>query len=83
MRMGALAESGLSECTHDGTCGPSGSAILIFVALFLVGLLSLCAWVAFALIATASVLNAEPPVARRWLWLLLAWLVPFIVAGAW
>ena len=85
MQMGALAEAGLSECTRDdGTCGPSTSSVLLLVVLFLVGLLAFCAYIAFSVIASASVLKTESPVPSRWLWLLVIWMVPVIgVAGWW
>lgn len=83
MQMGAMAEAGLSECARDGTCGPSTSAVLLFVVLFLVGLLTICASIAFSMIASASVLNAESPVPSRWMWLLAIWMIPLIGAAGW
>lgn len=77
--MGALAEAGLSECVNAGMCGPSTTSVV----LFLVGLLAICAWVGSSMVATASVINTHPPVPRRWLWLVVAWTVPLIGAGAW
>ena len=79
MQVGALAESGLSECANAGTCGPSTSSMVVV----LVGFLALCAWVASSMVATASIVNTHPSMPRRLLWLLATWVVPLIGAGAW
>lgn len=79
MQVGALAESGLSECANAGTCGPSTSSMIVV----LVGFLALCAWAATSMVATASIVNTHPSLPRRPLWLLATWVVPLIGASAW
>jgi hypothetical protein len=49
----------------------------------LVGFLALCAWVATSMVTTASIVNKQPSMPRRPLWLLAAWVVPLIGAGVW
>jgi hypothetical protein len=55
------------------------AALLVVCVVFV----PVSAWVAAAMVSTASILNGPPAVARSWLWLLLVWMIPLIGAGAW
>ena len=55
------------------------AALLVVCVVFV----PVSAWVAAAMVSTASILNGPPAVAHPRLWLLIVWTIPLVGAGAW